>query len=59
MMGYMHVESAVRAGRLPVVLADMPAPDPIIGVAIPAPLALDAGVPVPPTPPTPPLLPGK
>lgn len=29
MMGYMHVEAAVRGGRLPIELADMPAPDPI------------------------------
>lgn len=49
MLGYMHVEAAVRAGRLSPVLADMPAPDPILcGVIAPA---LD----VPPLP----LLPGK
>ena len=63
MIGYMHVEALVRAGRLPSELADMPAPDPILVATVvpmleasPAPL-LEA--PSAPTPPTPPMLPGK
>jgi hypothetical protein len=47
MMGYMHVEAAVRAGRLPVELGDMPAPDPIVCADAVVP-ALPAAVPVPP-----------
>ena len=56
MLGYMHVEAAVRAGRLPVVLADMPSPDPIL-CSPGAPVPMLEGSPVPPVPPTPPMLP--
>lgn len=60
MLAYMDVEARVQAGRLPIAVADMPMPDPImLNGVVQAPALSAPAAPEPPTPPSPPMLPGK